>query len=452
MSEVLYFIITIAILVFVHEFGHFAAAKLSGMRVDAFAIGFGYRLFGFNKKTGFTFGELPKNFQGDGFTDYRLCLLPLGGYVKISGMIDESMDTKFISSEPQPYEFRSKSTIKKVFVITAGVIMNFLLAILIFWGNNFFTGKQFTPTTKLAYIEAGSKADSAGFKVNDEILEINGQKMKYWEDIRTSIFVSNMGLDLTVKVLRDGQEQVIKIPRKLLPADESAGPFLVTENMHPLIQDVLGNSRADSAGIKPGDILLSINNATLFTTQQTIKTISENKETPVRLSILRSKDTLNLTVTPNKEGKIGIMLGGHAYLGNTERVTYGFFPSFYYGLNDAVGMSALTFIMLKRVITGNVEFGKAFGGPIKIAQFAARSADSGIAAFLMFLGLLSLSLALINILPFPVLDGGHLVMILIEAVIKREIPVKVKIAIQNAGFVLLVLLMAFILYHDFLGL
>ncbi|NUN07769.1 MAG: RIP metalloprotease RseP [Ignavibacteriaceae bacterium] len=452
MSEVIYFIITIAILVFVHEFGHFAAAKLSGMRVDAFAIGFGYRLFGFNKKTGFSFGELPKNFQGDGFTDYRLCLLPLGGYVKIAGMIDESLDTKFVASEPQPYEFRSKSTIKKVFVITAGVLMNFLLALGIFWGNNYFTGKQYSLTTTVGYIEAGSKADSAGFRVNDKILEINGKKVTYWEDIKTSIFVANMGLDLNVKLLRDGQEMNLKVPRNLLPPDESRGLFLVSENIRPLIQDVLGNTRADSAGVKPGDVLLAINSTPVFSTQQTISTISGYKETPIDISLLRAQDTVSLAITPNKEGKIGIMLGGYAYLGPTERVTYGILTSLYYGFTDAANMAGLTFVMIKRVITGDVEFGKAFGGPIKIAQFAAKSADSGLSTFIMFLGLLSLSLALLNILPFPVLDGGHLVMILIEAIMKREIPVKVKIAIQNAGFVLLLLLMVFILYHDFLGL
>lgn len=118
-NSVFYFIITIAILVFVHEFGHFIAAKLSGMRVDAFAIGFGQRLFGFNKKTGFTFGSLPKDINLEGNTDYRVCILPLGGYVKVAGMIDESLDKDFLQHEPQPWEFRSKSTGKKLFVLSA---------------------------------------------------------------------------------------------------------------------------------------------------------------------------------------------------------------------------------------------------------------------------------------------------------------------------------------------
>ena len=138
--------------------------------------------------------------------------------------------------------------------------------------------------------------------------------------------------------------------------------------------------------------------------------------------------------------------------GKVDYKTYGFFQSFYYGWLDIVGITKLTFRMLGKVIGGELEFGKAFGGPVKIAQFAARSADTGLVSFLYFLAMLSLSLAIINILPFPVLDGGHLIIILIEGVTKKEIPVKVKVAIQNTGFVILLLLMAFIIYNDILTL
>ncbi len=136
-NSVLYFVIVIAILVIFHEFGHFLAARLSKIRVDIFSIGMGPRLFGFNKVLGFTFGSLPKNFDLNGFCDYRVCLFPIGGYVKIAGMIDESMDKSFVNSPPQDYEFRSKGTLTKLFVISAGVLMNVLLAILIFYFDFF---------------------------------------------------------------------------------------------------------------------------------------------------------------------------------------------------------------------------------------------------------------------------------------------------------------------------
>ncbi len=201
MDYIIYFAITIGILVFIHEFGHFAAAKLSGMRADVFAIGFGKRLFGYNKKSGFSFGELPKDFDGEGHTDYRLSLLPLGGYVKIAGMVDESGDVSFAEKEPQPYEFRAKPVWAKIFVITAGVFMNLMLAWLIFWGANFFQGKPITPTTTIAYVEDGSPASLAGFVTGDKILSVNGKKLTNWEDLRAEIFINTLGENINVKVL-----------------------------------------------------------------------------------------------------------------------------------------------------------------------------------------------------------------------------------------------------------
>jgi len=139
-------------------------------------------------------------------------------------------------------------------------------------------------------------------------------------------------------------------------------------------------------------------------------------------------------------------------MGEVKFKTYGFFESFYYAGADIANITRLTFSVGKKVFAGDIEFGKAFGGPVRIAQLAAKSADVGIESFLYFLAILSLSLALINIMPFPVLDGGHLLVIIIETVFRREIPVKIKIAIQNTGLIILLLLMAFIIYNDILSL
>jgi len=167
--------------------------------------------------------------------------------------------------------------------------------------------------------------------------------------------------------------------------------------------------------------------------------------------ILRSEDTISANVTPGIEGKIGIGIVD-AYTGPFEYKTFGFFTSIVNSVENITNVSVLTFTTLGKVIKGDVEFKQAFGGPVRIAQWAAKSADSGLDTFLGFLAILSLSLALINILPFPVLDGGHIVIILIEGIIKRELPIKVKLAIQNTGFVLLLLLMAFIIYNDIISL
>ncbi len=447
MDYIIYFAITIGILVFIHEFGHFAAAKLCGMRAEVFAIGFGKRLFGWNRITGFTFGDLPEDFDGQGNTDYRLSLLPLGGYVKIAGMVDESFDTDFADKEPQPYEFRARPTWQKLIVISAGVFMNFLLTLFVFWGMNFFHGREFTKTTTIGYVEPKSAADSLGFQTNDKILSINGKKVNSWEDVRSDIILGSIGQNLSVKVQHQGIDKTIIIPRGKAPASDKIDSFLLPAGVKPLISEVLKNSPASKAGIKDGDILLSLNNIPLYNSKQATEIIKSHKGITIPIQVLRDKDTVNLAVTPGLNGMIGVGLGD-AFTGPVVFETYGFFESFAYGWKDIVRMTDLTISMASKVIKGQIAFGKAFGGPIKIAQYAVKSADNGIVSFLYFLALLSLSLALINIFPFPVLDGGHLVMILIEGITRREIPIKVKIAIQNAGFVILLLLMAFIIYND----
>jgi len=450
MDYIIYFAITIAILVFVHEFGHFAAAKLSGMRADVFAIGFGKRLLGWNKISGFSVGDLPKDFDGQGHTDYRLCLLPLGGYVKIAGMVDESFDTEALNQPPKPYEFRSKSLPRKVFVITAGVLMNLILAWLIFWGTNFFQAKEYWKTTTISEVLPGTLADSLGFKSNDNIISINGASVNDWQEVTNAIYINTIGEDVTLELKRNKNLIEVKIPRSRIPEQPDKILLLPAGLTRPAIDSVVANSPASKAGIVSGDIFLELNKTPIHLRQQAIEIISSNQNKTLPLILLRGKDTINLGVTPGTDGTIGVYIM-QSYSGPVELKTHGFFESFYLGGQEITRMTELTFKMLGKVITGKIEFGKAFGGPIKIAQFAAKSADSGILSFLYFLALLSLSLAILNILPFPVLDGGHLVIIIIESIFKREIPVKVKVAIQNVGFVLLLLLMAFILYNDILN-
>jgi len=450
MDYIIYFAITIGILVFVHEFGHFAAAKLSGMRADIFAIGFGKRLFGWNKISGFTFGDLPKDFDGKGNTDYRLCLLPLGGYVKIAGMVDESFDTDFADKEPQPYEFRAKPTSKKVFVITAGVLMNLLLALIVFWGVNFFQGKQVINTTTIGFVQPDSAADSLGFREGDKILSVNNKKVKNWEDFLSESLINTIGEDIKIKLQRDDETLVLNVPRSKIP-EQATEPFVLPAGYNlPTIDSVVEKTPASEAGFHSGDVILKVQNIDIFTRQKATQLISSNKNKAIQITVLRNNDTLNLPVTTSKDGTIGVYIG-QEYTGEIDYKSYSFFESFYYGWVDIVRMTEMTFSMLGKVFAGDIEFGKAFGGPIKIAQFAAKSADSGLLSFLYFLALLSLSLALINILPFPVLDGGHLVIILIEGITKKEIPIKIKVAIQNVGFVILLLLMAFIIYNDILN-
>lgn len=445
MEYVIYFIITVAILVFIHEFGHFIAAKLSKMQVDMFAIGFGPRLCGYNKISGFTFGPLPNDFDLKGNTDYKICLVPLGGYVKIAGMIDESLDAGFVNQEPQPHEFRSKSTLAKLFVISAGVLMNLALAIFIFWRANFFEGKTYIQSTAIGIPDTSSIFFKIGFRNNDKILEINGIKVNYWEQVIDQLFIKSIGKETKISLLRENKTLEIVVPKDKIPALSQKNPSIYPADAKVKIKSILSYSPAEKSGIQSNDILVSINKVNVFLASQVIEIISSNANKEIEIVVDRNNELLTLKVIPNNDGKIGVELFQIAPL---ERITYGFFESFVLALKDSYNYLLLTLNMLGKVFTGKIEFDKAFGGPVKIAQFAADSAERGFSSFLFFLAILSLSLAFINILPFPALDGGHLIIILIEAIIRKELPVKVKIAIQNAGFILLLALMAFIIYND----
>ena len=447
LDSTIYFIITIGILVFVHELGHFLAARICKMRTDAFAIGFGQRLIGWNQVNGFTFGNLDKEIDLNGHTDYKLCLLPLGGYVKIAGMVDESFDTKFANQAPEPYEFRAKPTYQKLFVITAGVMMNLTLAILIFWGVNFYQPKTIMQTTKVGHIADSTLAYQAGFRSYDEILSINDKKVSDWESMLTNLLINNMGSDVNVKVKRESEEFTFAAPKEILGKAAQEAAFFSIGELNPTINGILPESPAEKAGLDSGDVFISINNNNIYSTAEAIALISSNKNTDLNFKLLRGTDTLNLVVNPGEEGKVGIYISD-VYSGEVDFEDYGVGESLVKSVTNIGGYTALTFKMLGNVIKGDVAFESSFGGPVKIAKFASQSADAGFIPFLMFLAMLSLSLAILNILPFPVLDGGHFVIILIEGIIRREIPIKFKLAIQNFGFVILLMLMAYIIYTD----
>lgn len=417
------------------------------MRTDAFAIGFGQRLIGWNQINGLSFGNLDEDMDMQGHTDYKLCLLPLGGYVKISGMVDESFDTKFANKEPEPYEFRAKPTYQKLFVITAGVMMNLTLAVLIFWGINFYQPKTIMQTTKVGHIADSSLAYSAGFRSYDKILNINGTQVEDWESMLNALLIEGMGTDVNVAVERKDEEFHFIAPKDILAIAAQESAFFSIGDTRPLVNSVLEDSPAEAAGLLAGDVLLKIDSLETTSGEHVTNIISSNAGNELPITILREKDTLVVAVTPATNGMIGISIGA-TYTGDVDYENYSFGESFVKSVTNIGGYTALTFKMLGNVIKGDVPFESSFGGPVKIAKFASQSADAGFIPFLMFLAMLSLSLAIINILPFPVLDGGHFVIILIEGIMRREIPIKIKLAIQNFGFVLLLMLMAYIIYTD----
>jgi regulator of sigma E protease len=447
LSTLFYFIITIGFLVIVHEFGHFIAAISCGMRAEVFAFGMGNRLFGWNKKTKFTFGKLPEDLNLQGDTDYRVAMLPIGGYVKIAGMIDESMDTEFLKQEPQPWEFRSKPIWQRMIVISAGVIMNLLLAIIIFWGITYSQGESYMQTTEIGVVVKDSPAEISGLMAGDKILSINKKKIEYWEAIQFAIYFDNFDKSIVMEIERGGIKKTINIVRSNIP-DISESTFGIRPNFtEPVISEVFLNKPADKAGLKSNDVILTINSNRIFSNEDVVNVIRANPSKEVKLQIKRADEIKTISVTPSSEGLIGISISS-SYNGPILQVKSGLFEAFPKGVNQAFIVTSFAARSIYQIAAGKAEFSKSMGGPIKIAQMAKSSADSGFLMFLRFIGLLSMSLALINILPFPPLDGGHLVFLTYEAVFRRELPSKVRIVIQQTGFILVLVLMAFILYND----
>jgi regulator of sigma E protease len=351
MTTLLATIFVLGILIFFHELGHFLIAKRSGIRVERFSLGFPPKLIG--KKIG--------------DTEYCISWVPLGGYVKMAG---EDPDQKEIKGEP--WEFMSKPVHTRALVVFAGPAMNFILAILVFWGIIFFAGKHeiHEDTNQIGLVAAGGPADEAGLRPDDRIISINGIEVSTFVEMAEIIY-EQVEKPVEVKWIRDGQQHTAMI--------------------------------------------------TTF------------------------KDRiLDETGEVKYVGKIGI---GPSYT----TVKVGFFRSLVEGIDTAVFILVETIKFIIGLITGAASI-KLVGGPVFIAQVAGQTAKAGFVSLLSFTALLSINLSLINVLPIPVLDGGHLMFLGIEKIKGKPLSLKQRAAMQQIGFAFLILLIIFITYNDFLRL
>jgi len=433
-NTIFYTIITLGILIFVHELGHFLAAKITGMRVDRFSMGFPPRAFG--KKIG--------------DTDYCISWIPIGGYVKIAGMIDESFDTEYLNSEPQPWEFRAKTLWARTFVISAGVLMNIILAIMIFWSTNYFRGKVIRETTEIGYVVPDSPADKSGLQAGDKIISINGQQVTHWEEIQTLLSLESTNNNITLNVDRAGQSKQVFISHDSIPSLSERTFGIIESHTAAIILSIEPHKPAEKTGLKAGDIIVSLDKILTQNEYQVIKIIREHTNKEMEITWKREEEWFSGKVTPNEEGRIGISISS-SYVGPRKHLKYSIFESFPVGVNEFYQWGKLSVFSINQIIQGRVSFKESVGGPIKIAQLATQSAKYGILSYLTFIAILSMSLAFLNILPIPALDGGHLIMMLTEKIFKKEIPIKVKLIIQQAGFIFLLAFMAFVIYNDIMN-
>ena len=446
----------ITLLVTIHELGHFLAAKAFGIRVEIFSIGFPPKLIGFK--------------SGD--TEYQLSLTPLGGYVKISGMIDESMDTDYLEEEPKDYEFRSKPVWQRFIVMVAGVVMNVLLGIFIFSMIYLAKGDIKTPISELTYgirvedslksenkcgeeIDATTLGHFLGFRTGDKLLSYNGTSFPYLEDYNDP----NLLLETNsyFEVEREGQIEKIVVPQGILNefSNDSVVPILFGVSIPPVVSvvDTVDGgipTPAAQADLRSGDWILSIDGQPIRFYTDLMEAVPNHAYDTLPVSVIRGVDTLALTVVMDSTSKLGV-LPDTMFLSGIKRDTlkYGFFESFKPGFNKAFTVLSGNVKGLGQVATGQVNARKSVMGPIAIGKkYLETYVIGGWTAFMSLTAMLSMILAFMNILPIPALDGGHILFLLIEAVTRRKPSTKVLMIAQQAGFIIIVGLMLLILFND----
>jgi regulator of sigma E protease len=434
LSTVGIFILALFILVLFHELGHFLTAKLFKMRVERFSIGFPPRV------AGVQIGE----------TDYCLSATPLGGYVKIAGMIDESMDTEHLNEEPKPWEFRSKPVWQRSIVISAGVIFNLILASAIYGGLNFIYGEQVIPADNVGsiYVPEESLAHEVGFETGDKLIEVNGKHVKYFRDFFSPTDLTSSTLSYTV--LRGNQEVNLDMPDNFLDLIGKQGFITQFHAMPSLVRNVQDGMPAAEAGIKAGDKIVAINGESINYWIQLTQKIQET-DGEMNVKVNRYGQLLSFTLTPTEDHLIGIQAVDPFQYFETVSLNPGFGESLVNGVVETKDTAVGIVQGLGQLLSGSISVKQNLGGPVAIASYTKDITDrAGVRGFWQFTAFLSVTLAIMNILPIPALDGGHLMFLLYEGITRREPSVRIRMALQQIGFIILVGLIIFVTFNDIL--
>jgi regulator of sigma E protease len=425
-------ILGLSILVILHEFGHFLAARAFGIKVEKFYLFFdawNVSLFKFNYKG----------------VEYGIGWLPLGGYVKIAGMIDESMDTDQLAGPPQPWEFRSKPAWQRLIVMLGGIIVNIIVGVFIFWILTIRYGETYTPNSEIKYgIVPGTIGQKMGLKAGDKIFAVNNKPIVRFEDLISSKVL----LDKTVlNVNRNGRDTDIVVPPTIL---NDLSDYGIEEFISRLprtkfaIDSVAPKGGAKQAGLQKGDSILAVNGnrVAYFDEMQTQLRLNKNRQ--VDLTIKRSDSLKQVSAHVDKDGVLGFK--PKATLPKDTTINYGFFGSLPIGATKAWGMFTDNAKGISKIFTGQVKARKAISSPIGIAVMFGSHVDW--IRFWSLVGFLSMVLALTNLLPIPGLDGGHTLFLIIEMIKGKPLSDKFLERAQIVGFVLLISLMVFAFGND----
>lgn len=422
-------LLSLSILVILHEFGHFAFAKLFKTRVEKFYLFFNPWFSIFKIK----YGE----------TEYGMGWLPLGGYVKISGMIDESMDKEQMKQPPQPYEFRSKPAWQRLFIMIGGVLVNFILACVIFASILFVWGKEYLPNENVKYgIVADSAAIEAGLQNGDKIVLVEGQEVEDFADITTKVLLDD-ARHLTV--LRNGEEIEITVPESVINKMIASKGSFISFRFPFIIGRFTDNSVGKEQGLKVNDQILAINGKPTPYFDQFRDSIQPYKNQKVELTILRDGNEMIIPIQLDESGLIGAGPDVSTIF-DYKKIEYGFFEAIPAGIAMGYDMSLKYVKQFKLIFRPETEAYKSVGSFVTIGNMFPGYWDWR--TFWFMTAFLSVMLAIINILPIPALDGGHVMFLLYEMVAGRKASEKVMEYAQIVGMVLLLALLVFALKND----
>ncbi len=426
LGTILAFAIVFGVLVFIHEFGHFFMAKLVGVRVETFSFGYGKRLIGVKK----------------GHTDYRLSILPLGGYVKFLG---EGVFEPGRALEPD--DFMAKTRWQRFLVIVMGSLMNILLAVVLVAFINMVgvpIPVYLDQQPVIGWIDSGSPAEKSGLKVDDEILTISRQKVRTWSDVEIAIG-SRPEKKIIIEIKRDGAVQ----PVELVTEKEKGSRFdlgyagfygkILTQ-----VKVISPGEPAEKGGLRAGDVILSIDGTPAYYFKF-IELIEKNAGRELEFNVLRGGNPVTLRITPRLVGKVGKI--GVSQIAESVLKKFGLFAAFDQSIKENQRLFFALVDFIKNLAKGEAS-AKNVGGPIEIANMSYAFFKMGFIPLLSFIAFISLQLGVLNLVPIPVLDGGQLFVLVIEGIFRRDLGPKARQIWMQVGFVIFVVLIGFVVLND----
>ena len=437
-------LLSLSILIAVHEWGHYITARMFNIRVEKFYLFFDF-LFPMANVLNFS---LVKYKKGD--TEFGIGWFPLGGYVKIAGMVDESMDKEQLKAAPEPWEFRSKPAWQRLIVMMGGIIVNVIVGILIFIGLTYAYGDRYILNDYVnnhGGVQALELAEQIGIQTGDKIIKINGKEFEYFDDVaKPNVLLSE---NSSYTILRGGQEIEIPIPENFIEQfdrKEALGMFILPRRI-PLVDEVSKGTMADRIGLKQGDLIIEMQGQPI-TYHDELKAITQDfKGDSLRFSIKRGDQVLSFKEYFKGESSIGFYVPNQIVpIEGEKQVNYSLGESIAQGPGRAFGVIVVQLKAFKKIFTGQISLRKSLSGPVGMAKAYGGKWDWY--NFWRMTGLLSMVLAFMNFLPIPALDGGYVMFLLYEMVSGREPSEKFFENAIKVGMAILLVLMVFVFYND----